>query len=388
MKKISKKSILSWLALLWATLIIWFVNALLIDTENSVNLPNVLVHSLFLWSDSKKAHVYMSGESKVLRIWSWLMLRDLDIGIGWWSGNKIENGVDPTKVIGWWVDNRSISDGWVVVWWFDNEANNWVVVWWFGNQANESTILGWLNNKTSSSNSLVFWSGASANDYWFSWNSNIFDKSKMARIDAESGVLIWTYNPVTGVNLVVNWAVKIWWKKIEEGGVKGEIRAVSWCYYAFDGSSWNVINNWNNTSCSEVLMDWICKFGNVWFFSGDLVYWYKEPYALNCVQFVWMCRWWSIFSWSDWSVILEKYVDIYPYCYELNGGWGSSPWSLEWDLNGDGEFNIADINYFFYKCYGMMMGTLPYDAEAFSKCDLNDDWEINIADVNVFVGYY
>ena len=64
MKKISKKSILSWLALLWVTLIIWFVNALLIDIDNSVDLPNVRFHSLFLWSSSSSegANVYMSDE--------------------------------------------------------------------------------------------------------------------------------------------------------------------------------------------------------------------------------------------------------------------------------------------------------------------------------------
>ena len=376
MKKISKKSILSWLALLWVTLIIWFVNALLIDIDNSVDLPNVRFHSLFLWSSSL---LYMSGDSKALRIWSWLMFWGLDVGIGWWSGNKIMNGVNPTKVIGWWEDNHSYE--WVVVWWFHNEANNWVVVWWFENQATESTILGWLNNRTLLGNSLAFWSGALAYEYWFSWNSDISDESKMARIDAESGVLIWTYNPVTGVNLVVNWAVKIWWKKIEEGGVKGEIRAVSWCYYAFDGSNWHVINDWDITDCGEFGLDWACKFGNVLYSSGEVVIGYTEPYALECVKIAWQCIWWSIFSWSE-------ILNIYPYCYELDGGWSSSPWSLEWDLNGDGEFNIADINYFFYKCYGMMMGILPYDAEAFDECDLNDDWEINIADVNVFVGYY
>ena len=201
------------------------MNALLIDIgDDSVNLPNVLVHSLFLWSDSKKAHVYMSGESKVLRIWSWLMFRDLDIGIGWWSGNKIENGVDFTKVIGWWENNKVFDEMWVVVWWRNNIVNNmWVVIWWDSNKSDESGIvLGWYKN-VSKDYGLPFWSEATAQIKSFSWNSSSVENQ--AVIEAASWVLIWTYNPVTGVNLVVNWAVKIWWKKIEEyWEKKGEIR--------------------------------------------------------------------------------------------------------------------------------------------------------------------
>ena len=152
-----------------------------------------------------------------------------------------------------------------------------------------------------------------------------------------------------------------------------------------DGSNWHVINDWNNINCGDFGLDWTCKFGNVWYSSGELIVGYIEPYALECVKIAWQCIWWSIFSWSE---ILNENVNIYPYCYELDGGWSSSYWNLDWDLNEDGEFNISDINYFFYKCYGMMMGTLPYDEEAFPKCDLNDDWVINIADVNIFIGYY
>lgn len=388
MKKMSKKSVLLWLVLLWTVALIWFVSALVINIDDSIDLHKVRLHSLYLWSgdeESDYAKIYMDGDEAVLRIWSWLMIWGLDVGVAWGgTGNKIDwDNSDFIKVIGWWwwLNNYVLGEDWgAVVWWYDNEANAWwVVVWWYENRAWDSTVIWWFNN-VADNYSLVFWSDAAANYNSFSWNTDMrWSISNAASISAKSWVLIWTYAPITGVNLVVSWAVKFGWEEINEwdSGYRGEIRAVSWCFYAYDGASWHVINDWDISSCGNFMnMEWACKFGNVWYLSWDTVLWYEEPYSSDCTPLAARCKWGKFYKEPG----LSEEVNIYPYCY-----WGhvvNDWWSGQWDFNNDGEFNISDINFFFNYCKSLILWW-GYD----DICDLNEDGEVNNADTNRFIDY-
>ena len=321
MKKMSKKSVLLWLVLLWTVALVWFVSALVINIDDSIELHKVRLHSLYLWSgdeESDYAKVYMDIDESVLRIWSWLMIWGLDVGVAWGSGNWIyDDNSDFMKVIGWWERNGVIGEMWVVVWWYANEANAWwAIVWWYGNNAVDSTVVWWFNNYAENY-SLVFWSGAQAYNYSFSWNTNMltsgFPSSSSASISAKSWVLIWTYTPITGVNLVVSWVVKFGWEEINEwdSDYRGEIRAVSWCFYAYDGASWHVINEWDISNCGDVWIEWTCKFGNIRMLNWQTLTWYKQPYAESCVEKQVTC--------SESKLYLDSIEGVYyPYCYEYS----------------------------------------------------------------------
>jgi hypothetical protein len=51
------------------------------------------------------------------------------------------------------------------------------------------------------------------------------------------------------------------------------------------------------------------------------------------------------------------------------------------DVNGDGEINVADINF----VIGILLDAGMH-GDALSRADVNEDGEINIADVNTLVG--
>ena len=215
--------------------------------------------------------------------------------IGWWKSNEVNwNNV----IIAWWENNKWNADGAVVLWWrWNTSSNGWVVFWGSGNTAL------WAS-------SLVLWEGAVWARWSFAWNGEAGSDS--ARIDANNWVLIGTYETVDWANLVVNWAIKIWWDS-DKVPVMWEMRMVDGCFYAYDGANWHVINQ-SITGCTALQTAKTCRFGNVELQAWDKVIAYKTNVSIDCdkesVQVT--CTDWKLKNGDD-----ESYV--YPYCHNWTG---------------------------------------------------------------------
>lgn len=226
-------------------------------------------------------------------------------GIAWWQGNSISLWENSTiwwwmsntiewrwAVIAWWEENMWF-EGWSVVWWRWNSANSgWVVLWWMYNKA-------WVN-------SLALWSNASWNYNSFAWSATTDVNS--ARIDANNWILIWTTDVVSWVNLVVNWGIKLWWNS-EVDWIAWEIKVVNWCFYAYDWTTWHLINRNTTWDCSDFEVWKICKFWNVELQEWDVVTAYNKTISTWCESKIVTCL--------DWKLVDESWGEEYkyPYCY-------------------------------------------------------------------------
>lgn len=339
MKHISKKSAL-WLFFLAVAVLIWCVNAILITVDNDYSkLHKIRLHTLNVWTGDYYAKFMVGKDQDVLWFSSWLLIGDtlLDESwnpvdnevvflwwgkanifwskgiawIGWWSGNQNLIATDNRIWVVWGWGQNEVRDGWVVLWWYNNHANQgWVVVWWHDNGKVYSTInsvILWWNKNTAQSSSLAFWSGSVAKNNSFSWNANN-TKNRSARIDASNWVLIGTYTGIDGVNLVVDGAMKIDSKSsLWEDGIKGQVVVVNWCFYAYDGHNWHVINKWG-WCASDSIPEWSCIFGNVILLHWEAMSGYFVPFDKDCSSKTWdaVCN----------NTVLEWAT--YPYCYKLS----------------------------------------------------------------------
>lgn len=263
------------------------------------------------------------------------------VTIGWWKGNLVSwtwawivgweaNYINGWKnVVIWGGKNNNVGGEQSVVWggnW--NKVNNWsgVILGWSDNEVSDSSIvLWWQNNKANWKNNLLL--GAKTTSSWksstFVWGDSSQNCSSLvnesATVCASKGVLIWTYNRLTGVNLVVNGAVKIAWGLWS--WTAWEIKMVSWCVYSFDGSKRYIFGKQSksDTSCTNLLgedLGKICKFGKIELQEWDTVYAYLQPYSTNCdsvdnkhrVE----CKWWKLYD----STNSTQY--IYPSCYNVS----------------------------------------------------------------------
>ena len=186
------------------------------------------------------------------------------------------------------------------MWW-----QYWVVVWWSGNKANgENSVVLWgIGNTANGENSLVLWQNANWYDNSFAWSANA--RQDEARIDANKGVLIWTYSPVTGVKLVVSWAVKLWmwWTGVWEINMDND-----GCMRASDGANSYVLGRGSETQCST--NSW-CQFGKIILQHGDSVTGYAVSYSDNCTGNAVRLECDSG-NLKESSIVRNGY---YPYCY-------------------------------------------------------------------------
>lgn len=334
-KYYSKKYYLLWLFLLSIFCLAWIVSItswawVVINTKPTLDDQHRWrLHSLFLW-DAAALKVYSWSES--LTISGWLII---------WSGMNLIGEPSLVMIWGWennniwwknswiaWWERNTISDWndsaiwggsgnyveWenaVVVWGSRNTAENrGIVVWWYSNTwVDGGIILWWYKNYAEWNNSLVMWKNSTWLEWSFSWNANNSIKNS-ARIDVQSGVLIWTYWVKIGTRLVVSGAIKLWESKYD----------ITWaiqlnnkgCLMMYDGSSRQVFGKLSekNPECNQ----WSpCEFGNTIAQEWDIVTGYFNYYARDCrtiAQRV-ICRGWKFYS-GDTS------VEIYPYCYDIS----------------------------------------------------------------------
>ena len=336
MKHISKLTYLLWLpALIWLSLL-YSMNVALgdisISIPSSMDLHRPQLWKLVLGSTWTPTVVEVKTWKNVLSIRNWLVMW-LDnaslsgakyVSIGWWINNVISsiessgiwwwkgNFIDsPVSVIWWWAENvvKSSSKYSTVAWWHSNVVDfEWSIVGWENNVViGRSVVVWWRDNYVEGEGSMVLWSSS---QWWaksFSWNSPIV-RDYSAIIVANAWVLIWTYYPVTWVNLVVEGAVKIW-----NGSLTGniwEIRLQSGCFYGYDGSDWHVVNKKPWEWCPKVT----CTYGSVLLHPGDSVQAYTQPYSMDCSQTLRTAN-----CYADWT-FWEPGVQYYAYCYDLSGG--------------------------------------------------------------------
>ena len=321
--------VLSWISVLYVTNIV--KGDINISVPSETDVHRAILHSLFLWnwnSDDSYALIELNDEQ--LKIKNWVIMGtgnevsdSITASIGWWSNNKIykdNSGIwwwkdnmintsssviwgwqcnqttesdfwdDDISAIAWWSGNI-VKGWWAIVWWESNTVNNWVVIWWNNNESNDKSVVLWENSK---------WTESS-----FVWNSeNILNNS--AVITASGWILIWTYTPISWVNLVVNGAVKLWSNNTTSWNV-WEIRMQSWCFYAYDGNRWHVINKKPTDNCPNVT----CEFETALLQEGDSIQAYTSIYSENCSENLV-----NISCNSDWT--LWEGISYYSYCYNLN----------------------------------------------------------------------
>ena len=244
--------------------------------------------------------------------------------IAWWHWNRISSWEN--SIIGWWMNNTVGGSNAIVVWWEANSVlERWNVVWWYWNSAENNWVVLWWSDNIASDNSLVLW----ANAVWawksFSWNASAWYHA--ARIDASNWVLIWTTQPLTGVNLVVNGAVKLWGTN-SVTGVAWEIKVVNWCFYAYDWVAWHVMNRNSTWECNDLPVSQICKFGNVELQEWDVVIAYKATISPTCEYAEVTCTNWEFVD-AGWNTDYK-----YPYCYNWLGEMWLPGWD-HWDDWGD-----------------------------------------------------
>ena len=298
------------------SLFVWngSTSAWLIATEDRLNISNGLIlgdgssdssKTTIAWGLTNK--IWSNSSNSWIAWWQNNELSGTNSVIGWWIGNKIGegDGFANKAVIAWGEGNQilpptsnTITDPSVVVWWYDNKSQNWwTVLWGAGNTAK------WINN-------LVLWQNAEGGNWSFAWNWKAEQFS--AYIWAENWILIGTNEHKDGINLVINWAMKIWWDNTA-AAVAWEMRVVNGCFYAYDWEYRHVITQ----SAAEDNCDDFeniskpCLFGNVCLDTWDKAMAYPQRVASNCgtPQEV-VCE-------ADWKVRKAgSSLDWYAYCYE------------------------------------------------------------------------
>ena len=234
-------------------------------------------------------------------------------GIAWWWNNTIVDGEN--SIIGWWSNNSIDGKNAVVAWWQNNTSHSWWnVMWWVWNSASGNSVVLWWEGNMAEENSLALWKDSDAQYKSFAWNA--IAEPNSARINASNWVLIWTTQPITWVNLVVNWAMKIGWTS-SATWVAWEIRSVSWCFYAYDWVIWHIINRNSRWDCNTFTVSEVCKFGNIELQEWDVVIGYRAIISTGCdssdnrreVR----CTNWELLD-SEWNTGFDS-----PYCYTGRG---------------------------------------------------------------------
>ena len=337
MKSVLKKSYLLGLLLLWIFLIVGFISItnwnwnVIINTAPDDSEHRVMLHSLYLKEDVDDAFMRTDTGEKNLKVLDWLAVwGTVSLGsmssIVWWTGNKITSAI--WWGIWWWITNfvnlwsysvigggninKTYGDNSVAVWGYNWTARNgWVVLWWEnGSGGIRWVVLGGSSN-TAWENSLAFWKNARWEKNSFAWNDKA--EANTARINADSWVLIWTYNPIDGVSLVVSWSVKL-------GSGKAGRWAINyngnWCITMYDWKNSHVLGKKSSKEPSCGVSSW-CKFGGVLLQNWDVVTGYTVSYSTNCnekrVKIT--CENWNLLWW------------LYPYCYDISSDsryWGGN----------------------------------------------------------------
>lgn len=353
MKNHFRKLNLIGLSLLWTFLMISLINV----TNGETKIPTapwesehiIRLHSLFLWngaSDTNPLFMKINTGDKFLSVQWWLAIwsshtvgqaADSSV-IGWWKNNKIldwsknswivwweSNTIKgKSSLIGWWKYNEINGDNAIIWWWNHNHVNaiNGVVIWWENNTVSgqNSIILWWENNTANWKNSLVFWQYSE----WGTWSfvfgigkigTTIQGKENSARIDASSGVLIWTLEPINGVRLVIGWAVNLTWQSNTNWWTGWEIRVVNGCIFAYDGSNWQVMWKSSRESCGGEVQT--CQFWETLLYQWDQADAYTNFWSLETG-----CPDKKVHvTCSGWNLVDENNLTgpYYPYCYKIGG---------------------------------------------------------------------
>lgn len=334
MKSIVKKSRLLLLSLVWF-LIVWFVSiAIWITIINTTpdDEHKVTLHSLYLEGGVTDKLIRVEDNKENLDVNNWLIVgsnhtvewsakyssigwgqsntikwNTVDVigwGIWWWEYNKVNEGSN--SAVGWWSNNTTDWGNSVVVWWKKWESlRGWVILWWWGTQqhAFDVGVVLWGNGNKAGNYSLVLWENV---NWWntgsFVWNGKARQQYySKAGINAKSWVLIWTYNPVDGVSLVVSGSMKL------DDGTDDEwvIRLnSSWCLTMYDGHT-HVLGRSSKSVCN--VASW-CQFGSVFLQDWDVVTGYRVSYSTNCNGEV------TSVQCNNWNLSQQ----VYPYCYKIS----------------------------------------------------------------------
>ena len=226
--------------------------------------------------------------SVVIGGWKWNQIQSDKSGIAGGASNHINPSAE-LAAIGWWASNTVSQKNWVIAWWSWNtvEGSNvwWVVLWGADNKSDAGVVLWWQGNEIGK-NGLAMWVSAKWAARSFVRNDGTFNGTASegsAVIWTKNGVLIWTYTPVAGASLVVNWAVKIW--GTSDSPVAWEIRLeTDNCLYAYDGTKWHILGKNSQTSCTAHSSDVAvtCEFGRILLQEGNIVDAYSKAYASDC----------------------------------------------------------------------------------------------------------
>ncbi len=349
MKSVSKLACLFGWLLLWSAFVIgmtnitqWAGEPFTMPTMNSDVIKQMQSHrvhltNLWLWIDEDYANYarLAAWDSNLnvlngLFVWGWNASSEAALVVVWWWDNNTMNASSAwiagwsnntisanNSAIGGWANNIVSWENGVVAWWSGNSVlSGWgVVVWWWNNNSDEYWVVVWGFSNSAGKYGLAFGHSSRWGERSFSWNDwtseTYWTNDNSAYIGASGWVLIWTYKPILGVNLVVSGAVKIWWEYWEWR--VWEVKMVNGCFYAHDGSKWHVLgkSSANASNCSTGDLAEICEFGNTRLWEWDQAIWYKDSYAPNCnnIMAVVTCG-------SDGNLDPAEYV--YPYCYNLS----------------------------------------------------------------------
>ncbi len=262
-----------------------------------------ILNGLIVWTWSKRN----SSSGHLITVWWWEnnVVKGNNSWIWGWKGNKFNNNAN-NSAIGWWEGNAIEWDSATIAWWQSNTAKaSWVVVGWYQNTETEWVALWWSENKAKGKNSLVMWKKSEWEEGSFAWNdgtsSNFNAPDNTARIDANSGVLIWTFTPIKWVALVVSWAIKL--GKDTSSELAWEMRVNDWCIEVYDGNNWHYLGG----KCWEH-EDWNwCQFGKTYLLNGDTATGYVSPVSETCERKPVTCNGWEL-----------DHKDYFPYCYKIS----------------------------------------------------------------------
>ena len=311
-------------------------NAVVIDSTllEDTNQHSARLHSLFLENEEwasfaslvlHKNHLIISNG---LVVWTYNSVTSSNMGsIWWWLWNSIEyanyawiagwtaNTISKwdNSVIWWWSSNTIVWSDAVIAWWNSNGATTWgIIIWWENNTAEWWIVLWWAWNKSYWWNNLVFWKNAEWWDGSFAWNGKA--ESFSAYIWARNGILIWTYDAITWINLVVSWAVKLGWND-STGWVAWEIKVVWWCFYAYDWEYWHLVNQSWTWWCQWFEAAQPCLFWNVQLQAWDTVSAYNAIISSECRAEEVICKNWELVRVDDENDKSYKYS----YCFAWDG---------------------------------------------------------------------
>ena len=313
MKQIVSKGYLFGL-LLSVSLLVWIVGIvnwvwIEIDTSPSRNLLHRWrLHSLFLWTWEDQTSSWIQTTEKNLDILKWLIIwknsektSDGSLIVIWWGKNNEINGNNAwiwwwmgntirgdNSVIWWGRENVINGDNGVIVWWFQNKASDGIVIWWYQNNDGvdgRGIVLWGRSNKSNWENSLVLWYRWNKGTIWWDWSfvwnngTDVNNKAvnQAARIETSS-MLIWAYDKINGVKLVVSWAIKLW-EWISDKGWEISVNS-TWCINAYDWNNSHILGKNSEDVCGAVFSG--CQFGNVILQHGETAKAYRSFYSTNC----------------------------------------------------------------------------------------------------------